>query len=126
MSKKKKNSAERREHKRFKTKSATVQIDEQKFGQIIDISMGGMAFSYIDRGDWDEEGLDLGILLGEKDLCVADMPLKVISDCAIGGGLSIIRRCGVEFGELSKKQMSQLEYFIWANTFDEDNNDFSG
>ncbi|MBU0481192.1 MAG: PilZ domain-containing protein [Proteobacteria bacterium] len=106
---------ERREHKRFRAKSGTCAV-ESKAGEIIDISMGGLAFSYVDHGDWTDESFDRGMLFGEKDLCVEDLPLKIISDCAINSGLSIIRRCGVKFGELTPKQLSQLEYFIWANT----------
>ncbi len=106
---------ERRKHERYKAKSGTCTV-ESKAGEIIDISMGGLAFSYVDRGDWTDESLDTGMLFGEDDLCVEDLPLKIISDCAINSGLSIIRRCGVKFGELTPKQLSQLEYFIWANT----------
>ena len=116
---KKKNGKERRTHERLKAKSGTCSVEskiESKAGEIIDISMGGLAFSYVDRGDWSDESFDQGMLFGENDLCLEDLPLKIISDCAINSGLSIIRRCGVKFGELTPKQISQLEYFIWANT----------
>ena len=115
MSKDKKDFKERRKHERYKAKSGTCTV-EPKAGEIIDISMGGLAFSYVDRGDWTDESLDTGMLFGEEDLCLEDLPLKIISDCAINSGLSIIRRCGVKFEELTPKQLSQLEYFIWANT----------
>ena len=115
MSKKSKTDAERREHERHSAKSGRCSV-ESKAGEIIDISMGGLAFSYVDRGDWEDESFDQGMLFGENDLCLEELPLKIISDCAINSGLSIIRRCGVKFGELTPKQISQLEYFIWANT----------
>jgi hypothetical protein len=110
-----KNQGERRKHKRFKVNSGTFKSEEVE-GEIIDISMGGFSFSYVDKGDWDDETFDQGMLLGEKDLCIEDVPFKVISDCAINRGLSITRRCGVEFGKLSPRQLAQLEYYIWANT----------
>lgn len=113
----KKELTERRIHPRHPVKSGTITTSNLT-GEIIDISMGGLAFSYLERGDWDGVSFDRGMLLGERDLCVADLPLKVISDCAINSGLSIIRRCGVQFGTLTPKQMAQLEYFIWANTGD--------
>jgi hypothetical protein len=107
--------AERRQHKRFKARSGTFKSETVE-GEIIDISMGGFAFSYAENDDWTNESFDIGMLLGEKDLCIEDVPLKIISDCAINRGLSITRRCGVKFGKLTPKQVAQLEYYIWANT----------
>ncbi|MBU0485929.1 MAG: PilZ domain-containing protein [Proteobacteria bacterium] len=123
VKKKKKKPLERREHKRYSANAATCAL-KSKTGQIIDISMGGLAFSYIDRGDWSNESLELGMLFGEGDLCIDELPLKIISDCAIGNGISMIRRCGVKFGELTPKQIAQLEYFIWANTAERNEKDF--
>ncbi|HSH13176.1 MAG TPA: PilZ domain-containing protein [Desulfurivibrionaceae bacterium] len=117
MTTRKKELKERRIHPRHPVKAGTITTNNQT-GEIIDISMGGLAFSYVDRGDWQGESFDRGMLLGERDLCIEDVPLKIISDCAINSGLSIIRRCGVQFGKLTPKQMAQLEYFIWANTGD--------
>lgn len=116
----KKEFPDRRQHPRHRAKSGTFTAGDRS-GEIIDISMGGLAFSYIEREDWDGESFDRGVLLGERDLCIEDIPLKVISDCAINSGLSIIRRCGVQFGKLTPRQIAQLEYFIWANTEARDN-----
>ncbi len=112
---KKKNLPERRQDQRFKVKSGTFK-SESKSGDIVDISMGGLSFSYVDSANWTDETFDCGMLMGENDLCLEDIPLKIISDCAINRGLSITRRCGVKFEKLTPKQMAQLEYYIWANT----------
>jgi hypothetical protein len=122
VTEKKNDRKERRHHKRHEVKSASLAFQDKSV-EIIDISMGGLAFSYLDRGDWSFEGFDRGMLLGEKDLCLEDVPLKVISDCAINNGLSIIRRCGVKFEKLTPKQLAQLEYFIWANSSARDEED---
>jgi hypothetical protein len=119
MTAKKNDRNERRLHQRHQVESGSISFKD-KSGEIIDISMGGLAFSYVDRGDWSFENFDRGMLLGEKELCLEDIPLKVISDCAINSGLSIIRRCGVKFEKLTPKQLAQLEYFIWANSADRD------
>jgi len=111
----KKEPGEKRRHPRHPVKAGRITAN-QRTGEIIDISMGGLAFSYVQRDDWDGESFDRGMLLGERDLCIEDLPLKVISDCAINSGISIIRRCGAQFGELTAKQIAQLEYFIWANS----------
>lgn len=119
---KKKDSDERRKHKRYKVKKGSCEVNSKtesapaKGGEIIDISMGGLAFSYKEDGEWTDENFDRGMLLGEKDLCIEDIPLKVISDCAINTGITITRRCGVQFGKLTPRQISQLEYYIWTNT----------
>jgi hypothetical protein len=115
MTGKKNDRKDRRQHQRHQVKSGSITINN-KSGEIIDISMGGLAFSYLDRHDWSYESFDRGMLLGEMELCLEDIPLKVISDCAINSGLSIIRRCGVKFEKLTPKQLAQLEYFIWANS----------
>jgi hypothetical protein len=112
---KNKTMAERRAHQRFKAKSGTINHGD-KSADIIDISMGGLSFSYVEDEAWSNESFDCGMLMGEKDLCLEDIPLKIISDCAINSGLSITRRCGVKFEKLTAKQLAQLEYFIWTNT----------
>ncbi|NTV13227.1 MAG: PilZ domain-containing protein [Desulfobulbaceae bacterium] len=112
-------SEEKRRHQRFPIKSATISTGN-KSGEIIDISMGGLAFSYLEREDWTDDTFDRGMLLGEQDLRIEDIQLKVISDCAINSGFSVVRRCGVKFEQLTAKQLAQLEYFIWANTIASD------
>ncbi len=111
----KKTPKERRQHKRYSVKSCSFSA-KSKFGEIVDISIGGLAFTYIDRGEWKKESLELGVLFGNDELCLSDIPFKIISDCAIGSGLSMIRRCGIQFEALTPAQISQLEYFIWINT----------
>lgn len=113
---------ERRLHERHEVKSGSVSYSG-KSAEIIDISMGGLSFSFLDRGDWSFDNFDRGMLLGENELCLEDIPMKIISDCAINSGLSIIRRCGVKFEKLTPKQLSQLEYFIWANSIARDDED---
>jgi len=110
---------ERRRHQRFQVKSGSISFNG-KSAEIIDISMGGLAFSYLESDAWSFDNFDRGMLLGEKELCLEDIPLKVISDCAINSGLSIVRRCGVKFEKLTPRQLAQLEYFIWANSSDRD------
>jgi len=111
---------ERRRHQRFQVKSGSISFNG-KSAEIIDISMGGLAFSYLESDAWSFDNFDRGMLLGEKELCLEDIPLKVISDCAINSGLSIVRRCGVKFEKLTPRQLAQLEYFIWANSSARDN-----
>jgi len=113
------NMTNRRAHQRFKATTGVFAVNA-KFGQIIDISKGGLSFRYVERQGWPKELFEMGVLYGDDDFCLDNLPIKTISDCIIANGLSsystIIRRCGVQFGELTAKQVRDLEYFIWANS----------
>lgn len=111
--------SERRQHKRYKVLTGVFAVNA-KFGQIIDISRGGLSFRYVEKKGWPKELFERGVLFGDDEFCLDDLHVKTVSDCVIANGLSstqtIIRRCGIEFGDLNRKQKMDLEYFIWANT----------
>ncbi len=111
--------SEKRRDKRFQVMSGAFAVNS-KFGQIIDISMGGVSFRYVDRDEWENEREGLGILFGEDDLCLDKVPMQTVSDQVINNGVSssatVVRRRGVKFGTLTAEQKFQLEYFIWVNT----------
>lgn len=110
---------ERRRHRRHRATAGVFAVNS-KFGQIIDISRGGLSFRYVERRGWPKELFEMGVLYGDDDFSLDNLAIKTISDCVIANGLSsystIIRRCGVQFGDLNPKQMRDLEYFIWANS----------
>lgn len=115
---KKENDSERRKHLRYKVKECAFS-SRKNLGEIIDISMGGLSFRYVDTGLSQSSPPDIingsSVLFGNDDLCIHDLPYKIISDHAIGAGLSPVRRCGVQFEKLTAKQIAQLEQFILAN-----------
>jgi hypothetical protein len=109
-----------------------VALDPQNsiLGQIMDISMGGLAFRYMDsKQPMDESYLD--IFLTERDFCLGKVPIKAVSDyeidntvtCKLVEGVpyrcTTMRRSSVQFGELTHHQMSQLEHFIQNHTTSE-------
>ena len=98
-------------------------------GQILDISMGGLAFRYINnhsKTPIQESYAD--IYLTEGDLCLASVPIRAVSDfdapdtvtCKADGPLPVscrgMRRCGVEFGEMTEAQMAQLTQCIQSQS----------
>ncbi len=110
---------ERREHKRHQLKdhSFVANVNRNKIGKIINISMGGFALRYIDTEKWPDNSFKSGIVLSEN-FYMENIPLRTISDSLIDKGLpsSITeRRRHIQFGELTPGQMSQLEYFIQNN-----------
>jgi hypothetical protein len=115
-----KKSVERREHKRFRVPIGSfvwVGLDGTILGQIIDVSMGGLAFHYI--GKESSNGSHLDMFLTEHDLSLHEVPFitvsKVLGRIIVKGAQPrsiAIRRCGVQFGDLTQSQTSQLEYLI--------------
>lgn len=111
---------ERRKHERFQILSGLFAINSH-FGQIIDISMGGLSFRYVDRGEWTDESVAEGTLFGDDDLWLNKIPIQMVSECSAETGLSLsgsnmIKRRGVQFGQLTPIQAFQLENFILNNT----------
>ena len=88
-------------------------------GQIIDVSMGGLAFRYIAdmvrlRGSY-----ELEIVWGDCSCRLDKIPFKTISDYEIDSEASLnlaTRRCAMQFTDLTDKQKSDLRYFIQNHT----------
>jgi hypothetical protein len=117
---------ERRKHKRFQVQEGAFAVLTPHFykrGQIIDISRGGLAFRYTNNELTPNASSNLGISLADVGFYLSKVPFKTISDFEIANevaySFTTIRRCGVEFGDLTLNQISQLEYFIWNHTIGE-------
>lgn len=82
--------------------------------QIIDISRQGMAFSYNGMGQWGDDLLEMD-LIDDEDFYLNKLPIRIVSDCALDDSSPALRRCGIQFGELTPNQQAQLEYFIQKN-----------
>ena len=123
---KRKKIVERRKHKRFQVQDGAFAVLTPHFytwGQIIDISRGGLAFRYTGKELPPNISCDLGISLANIGFYLGKLPFRAISDFEIGNevayNLTTIRRCGVEFGELTLNQISGLECFIRNQTMGE-------
>ena len=111
---------ERRQHKRIQIKDRADAVllgpTFTKGVQIIDISKGGLAFRYV-HGQKPSNGLfEIDILWDHIDLNLIKLKVKTISDYQIPNEFLLdvipLRRCGAQFAELMKDQISQLENFI--------------
>jgi len=118
---------ERRKHKRFRVQSGAFTVltafswphSTQKLGQIIDISMGGLAFSYIASEELPNVSLELSIFLAGNRFHLRSIPFETISDAEtneVPFSSITMKRSGVQFGELTPDQISQLKYFIRNHT----------
>ena len=110
---------ERREHRRSKVQDGIFVLlasDDTRLCSLIDITMNGLGFHYIGReGALSELAAQLGILLPDDHFYSFKVPCKIISDVKLYKNHTSpisMRRCGVQFGELTQSRMSQLQYFI--------------
>ena len=120
-----KRTVERRKHKRYKAVEgayAAISPNSHKLGQVIDISMGGLSFKYIDTTSDDvdfEQPPEETIFLSSMGYYVGDLPFKTISDYEITNAPSFssmkIRKRHVQFADLSFKQLFDLDYYLRNN-----------
>jgi hypothetical protein len=116
---------ERRKHKRFRAEEgayAAVRPHYDKIGQIIDVSRGGLAFRYLVSDGQEDISSELDIFLIGDDFHLDMLPFKTVSDQEIPERLSPgsqkMRRCAVQFGELTQIQALKLEEFILKHTIE--------
>ncbi|MGD8982536.1 MAG: PilZ domain-containing protein [Desulfobacteraceae bacterium] len=114
---------ERRRHKRFQAEEgayAAVRPQYDKIGQIIDVSRGGLAFRYMISGSQEDASSELDIFLIGDGFHLDKVPFQTVSDEGIPERLSPgsqkMRRCGVQFGELTQMQILKLKEFILNHT----------
>jgi len=99
---------------------AVIKSRPVKMGQIINISKNGLAFEYIERQSKTIEVFKLDLLYAEDAFYLGKVLFRPIFDYAIDAEIPFnsftIRRCGVQFGELTAQQESKLEYFLNQHT----------
>lgn len=118
-----KDPVERRRHKRFQAQEGAFAVARPEFtklGQIMDISRGGLAFRYVVTGSQGNGAIEVDIFKAGDGFYLENIPIKTIWDLRVPKKLSNgslpMRRCGMQFGELTPNQISQLEYFIQNHT----------
>jgi c-di-GMP-binding flagellar brake protein YcgR len=116
---------ERRKHRRFEVSTGVFvafRPHDGKLGEIIDISMGGLAFRYLATTEPSNGSHKLKIFLTESDFCLNDVLFETVSDFGtdqIPFTSITMRRSGVQFSKMTPRQVSQLERFIDSHAEDE-------
>ncbi len=121
-----KGQTERRKYRRYPIQTdsfVTLGPYHTIVGQIMDISMGGLAFRYIgNKRPSDESHLD--VFAHDFSFGFCDVAFETVSDYEIDNTVlcktvdpmapacRVMRRSGVKFKELTPRQVAQLEYFI--------------
>ena len=119
-----KRTIERRKNKRYKAVEgayAAISPNSHKLGQIIDMSMGGLSFKYIDTsyGEESKEKSETAVFLSSMGYYVGDLPFQTISDYEVTNVPSFssmkVRKRHVKFTDLSFKQLFDLDYYMRNN-----------
>lgn len=111
---------QRRRHRRVAIQSRG---DAMLFGpnfskgvQVVELSMGGIAFRYVAGYERLVEPLEMDILWDHLGVFLLKLKIKIVSDFQIPSeyilGVIPVRRCSAQFMELTRDQTSQLAYFI--------------
>ena len=115
---------EQRKHKRFSLKEWVSGFCRNSLfgvGTLVDISKGGVAFQYFEPGggdlDYLQGSIELDLFKTEPSRNVIGIDGNVVYDTAVPWEIGVfgkyqLRRCGVEFGELSSDQSTELDSFI--------------
>lgn len=115
---------ERRKHKRFRVRDGVFVIlkpSDTGAGRLVNISLDGLMLEYITTKEPSVEPTELEIFVTNSIFRLYGLPCKSVWDLPVYKHPTTSiqkRRCGVQFGELSAQQISQLEYFIHNHTSD--------
>jgi len=114
---------DRRKHQRYSIKDgayASINHPSGKLGQISNISLGGLSFTYIDNDISVVEIPNPLITLRGFGNYVKDIPFQAIDDFEITNGssfsLMVMRKQRIQFSGLSDNQRSRLSEFIKNNS----------
>ncbi len=112
--------AERRKSRRFLVDGRAIAVFQPYpivMGQVIDISMGGLAFHYLQ-----EEKCTDNLPQAELTILCSDgtklerLPYRIVSDIDLNPLLSFVskplRRASLQFGDLTESQAATLSHFI--------------
>ena len=104
---------ERRKHARFTCKHCAVTVDF-KACPILNISMGGFAFTYSNLDDWQENNIEKAILFGDN-ICLEKISFQTVCDYLLTEDTPVLleeRIRGVRFNTLTASQKRSLKSFI--------------
>ncbi len=112
---------ERRKHQRFEALDNVLALNNSSFGQVINMSMGGLRIKYLlRRNDPFLHSFAISLLNHAGDTYIDSLPCKVVSfhdSGPICPPMSLfIREAGVMFTDLTSSQSNLLADFLLDNT----------
>ena len=111
---------ERRQFTRFRPKDGTMAVSRHVLGPIVNISMAGLTFQYMNETSSRKIPDMLGIFLGSDNILIEELSTKVVSDKIISSGSTFLqtstRQRSIKFTDLTEAQRMKLEEFISNKT----------
>lgn len=110
-----------RRHRRYGVREGGIASllteSDSVLGMILDVSRSGIAFQYIgESSPHAQNEVALEILYGPDGFLLDNVPARVIRDVVTENEFAFsllpVRRCGLEFNQLTNRQQEQLEFFI--------------
>jgi hypothetical protein len=110
---------ERRKHHRFRPAENTFVVAARSIGRILDISKGGMAFSYLRLQEGSLSSAHLDVMVDGNPF-LANIPIRTIAEDRLETKFATspmeVGRCRVEFGLLNADQLKVIAEFIEQHT----------
>lgn len=95
-------------------------VTSHALGPVIDISMGGLSFRYMDDKSENTMTDFLGIFLGSDNILIDRIQSQVVSDKVTTQGTSFLqtrsRQRSIQFISLTPDQQKEIESFILTKT----------
>lgn len=121
-----KGTIERQKYRRYKAKegayAAIITPNLYIIGQLIDISMGGLSFKYIDSSNGYKDSRpqkEHSVFLSSVGCCVEGLPANIIFDQEVTNNPSFsslkIRKMQIRFNDLNLKQCLDLDNYMRNN-----------
>lgn len=112
---------ERRKYPRLDVKENTMAFNSTTFGDIINISQGGLRMKFLlHRDDNFQPSFQIGLLSCKGDYYLDDLPCKVVqlkdSSPLRSSRSTFIREASIMFLDLSADQEAKLAFFLEQNT----------
>ncbi len=118
---------QKRTEKRYKVRDLTfVKLRSEtkiEIGQLLDISMEGLAFRYFIDNKQSRKYHDLGLFLSGGGFSIDQIPFKAVSNIELANNSQfstiILKRYGVQFEKLTPDQTNRLDHFLLNYTLGE-------
>lgn len=112
---------DKRKHKRFDVKDGAYSVlsyHPTVMGQVINMSMDGLAVTY--KGKRLEESNEVDLFISDAGFYTDQIPVKTVSDHKLAGKFlfssKTIWQRSLQFGDLTNDQKSQLKQFLQRYT----------
>ena len=112
---------EQRKFKRLLPRNLTFAIiwpHYNNLGKVKDISRGGLAYEYILYETKNKGSAEIDIFLSDHNFYLPRIPSKIIYDTKKVENFQSVemRRCGVQFGDLTEEQAANLDLLLKNHT----------